>query len=238
MPSKRRTTPGTYKASRWWRILTYPLIFLWLGLGITAIIPAVAAIPGNWRNYVWLAGGFIAYLILREIPFMRKNENWLEVFSHELSHTIVGLFFGRKIHSFNVGQVEGKVSYSGRRFGDFFISLAPYCLPVVTYALLTFRLLGEPSLFYIFDFLTGLTLAFYCHAFATQTGSYQSDISDQGLVRAFAFIGSAWIFNLTVIIISMCLGLLKAIWRILCHYWQTILSWSGWLIELFKQLWQ
>lgn len=237
MPAKRKLKAGNARAARWWRILTYPLVFLWLVLGIAAVLPAIAAVPGNWRNYIWLGAGFVAYLLLREIPFLRKNENWLEVFSHELSHTVVGLFFGRRIHSFNAGQAQGKVSYSGWRFGDFFISLAPYCLPLITYALLAFRLIGQPELFYVFDFLTGLTVAFYCHTFATQTGAYQSDISEQGLVRAFVFIVSAWIFNLTVILLAMRMGLLKAMWQILQAYWHYISTWCTWFFHFLKTLW-
>ncbi len=41
------------------------------------------------KLYMWFFIGVSAYLVLRLIPLLRKNEEWLQVFSHELTHTIV-----------------------------------------------------------------------------------------------------------------------------------------------------
>ena len=200
------------------RIASYPLIACWLILGLFAAAPAVAGIGAHWRDYLWFAGGIAAYAGLRQLSIFSKNEGWMQVFSHELAHTTVSLMFMRRIHSFAAGAREGRVSYSGSDAGDLFISLAPYCLPLATYLLLLLRLLGAQEHLYIFDMLTGFTAAFYTVCFRAQTGTHQSDITDQGTLRAYMFIIAARIFNATVIILSVRTGLKGALASIGADY--------------------
>ncbi len=213
------------------RIVSYPLIVTWLVLGVFAAIPAVSGVIEGWRDYLWFGAGALLYLGLRQLRFFKKNESWMQVFSHELSHTAVSLMFLHKIDSFTADSRRGKVSYRGSNVGDLFISLAPYCLPLLTYVLLLLRLLSTQESMYIYDMLIGFTASFYICCFIAQTGTHQSDISDQGTVRAFMFIVAAWLFNATIVLISIRGGLCGAI-RFIIHsyghslevFWNSIIA--------------
>lgn len=200
------------------RYASYPLIAGWLVLGVFALVPALTGVGAHWRDYLWFGGGIAAYACLRRLSIFSKNEGWMQVFSHELAHTTVSLMLFRRIHSFAAGTREGRVSYSGSSAGDLFISLAPYCLPLATYILLLLRLLGAQENLYIFDMLTGFTAAFYAVCFHAQTGTHQSDITEQGTFRAYMFIIAAWLFNATVVLHSVRTGLKGALASIGAEY--------------------
>ncbi|MDE6276916.1 MAG: hypothetical protein K2M06_02290 [Muribaculaceae bacterium] len=197
------------------RIASYPLIAAWLALGLFAAIPALAGIRDGWREYLWFGAGALGYVLLRQLRIFSKNEEWLQVFSHELAHTVVSILFFQKINSFSADSKAGRVSYSGSGVGDLFISLAPYCLPLATYILLALRLLSASESLYIYDILIGFTAAFYVMCFVAQTGLYQSDIREQGSVRGMMFIIAAWVFNATIVLVSIrggLVGALKFVW--------------------------
>ncbi|MDE6310848.1 MAG: hypothetical protein K2L96_03420 [Muribaculaceae bacterium] len=204
------------------RFISYPLIATWLVLGVFAAIPAITGLIDGWKDYLWFAAGALLYLGLRQLKFFGKNESWMQVFSHELSHTAVSLLFLHKIDSFTASSRRGKVSYRGSNVGDLFISLAPYCLPLATYILLLLRLLSTQESMYIYDILIGFTASFYICSFVAQTGTHQSDITDQGTVRAFMFIVAAWIFNATIVLLSMRGGLWGALKFIAHQYGQSL----------------
>jgi hypothetical protein len=173
---------------------------------------------------MWFFIGIGSYFILRLIPQLKKNEEWLQTFSHELSHTIVGLLFFQRIHSFQAGEKSGAVYHSGHRFGETFISLAPYYLPIFTFAFLLLRIIGAWKSLYIFDIFIGFTLAFHCLCFAKQTRSYQTDISSVGYVKAYLFIACALLFNLTIILLSIRKGIVNANIYLFTNYWDDIVS--------------
>ena len=102
----------------------------------------------NYSVFKWLGIGFAAFYVVRIVPLVRKNEDWWQVFSHELSHTLVGLLFLQEIHSFNAGEREGRITHSGQKVGDLFISLAPYTLPFSTYLVLFMSLLIKSEFLY------------------------------------------------------------------------------------------
>lgn len=176
------------------------------------------------KFYMWLFIGIGSYFILRLIPQLRKNEEWLQTFSHELSHTIVGLLFFKRIHSFQAGEKSGAVYHSGHRFGGTFISLAPYYLPIFSFAFLLLRIIGAWKALYIFDAFIGFTLAFHCLCFAKQTRSYQTDISSVGYLKAYLFIACALLFNLTIILLSIRKGIVNANIYLFTNYRDDIVS--------------
>lgn len=176
------------------------------------------------KVYMWFFIGVGAYFLVRLIPPLNKNEEWLQVFSHELSHTTVGLLFFQRIHSFQAGEKSGVVYHSGRRFGETFISLAPYYLPLFTFAFLLLRIIGAWKALYVFDFFIGFTLAFHCLCFAKQTRMYQTDISSVGYVKAFLFIICFLLFNLTIIFLSIRKGIVNANVYLFTNYWNDIVD--------------
>ena len=72
---------------------------------------------------------------------------------------------------------------------------------------------------YVMDILIGLTLGFHLHCFLTQSRNYQTDISDRGYVKSYLFIAAFLMFNLTVILMSVRLGIVEANVRLFTAYW-------------------
>ena len=219
------------------RILTYPLILLTIAVGITELIPAVKWGISHYVIYKWVGLGMAIYFALSIIRLFNKNLEWLRTFSHELTHTVVGLMFLRKIHSFEAGQGEGVMSHSGGlRIGTIFISLAPYCLPLFTFPLLFLRELSATNSLYIFDIIIGLTLAFHIGCFRSQIGRHQTDITSVGVFKSYLFIFAMWVVNLTIILMSTRMGVIDAFKNLGIEYWNDIREWSLWLASFVKGL--
>ncbi|MBQ1202036.1 MAG: M50 family metallopeptidase [Alistipes sp.] len=219
------------------RILSYPLIILLIALGITAIIPVIGWSISHYSAFMWVGVGMAAYFVLSIIRIFNKNLEWLRTFSHELSHTIVGMMFLRKIHSFEAGEGEGEMSHSGGlRFGTIFISLAPYCLPIFTYLLLFLRELSAANSLYIFDIMIGFTAAFHIGCFRSQIGTHQTDITSVGILRSYLFIFAMWVVNLTILLLSIRYGVIDAFKTLAVEYWSTVVSWWHIVVGYIKSL--
>ena len=219
------------------RILTLPLIIITIALGITELIPIVKWSIAHYIIYKWVGLGMAIYFALSIIRLFNKNLEWLRTFSHELTHTVVGLMFLRKIHSFEAGQGEGVMSHSGGlRFGTIFISLAPYCLSLFTFPLLFLRELSATNSLYIFDIIIGLTLAFHIGCFRSQIGRHQTDITSVGVFKSYLFIFAMWVVNLTIILMSTRMGVIDAFKNLGIEYWNDIREWSLWLVSFVKGL--
>ena len=219
------------------RILSYPLIILLIALGITAIIPVIGWSISHYSAYMWVGVGMVAYFVLSIIRIFNKNLEWLRTFSHELSHTIVGMMFLRKIHSFEAGEGEGEMSHSGGlRFGTIFISLAPYCLPIFTYLLLFLRELSAANSLYIFDIMIGFTAAFHIGCFRSQIGRHQTDITSVGILRSYLFIFAMWTVNLTILLLSIRYGVIDAFKTLAVEYWSSVVSWYNIVVGYIKSL--
>lgn len=208
-----------------YRILYYPILISLFVLTATELFPAFNWAFHHMSTYQWMLYGMVAYFLIRKIPFASRNEQWLQTFSHELSHAIVGMMFLQKIHSFHAEENQGVVWRSGRHIGGIFIGLAPYCLPIFTYAFILLRIIGAHKMLYVFDLFIGFTLAFHLVCFWKQTRPYQTDIQQQGYVRAFLFIVVAWFFNATIILLSIRKGIVGAVTYLFPKYWNDIVAW-------------
>ena len=161
----------------------------------------------------------------------------MQTFSHELTHTIVGLMFGRKIHSFKATNDEGgEMWHSGNRFGGIFIALAPYCLPIFTYAFLLLRIIGASNQLMWFDIFIGFTLAFHVVCFAKQTRNYQTDIQQHGYFKSYLFIALFLLFNATVILLSIRKGIVGSVTYLFPQYWSDIVATLNNMTDFVKLL--
>jgi hypothetical protein len=214
------------------RIFSYPLIAATLAVGITEVIPIVKWLIAHPEKYQFVGMGMAGYFIVTFIGIFKKNLEWLRTFSHELTHTVVGMMFFRKIHSFEAGVGSGVMSHSGGlRFGTVFISLAPYCLPLFTYPLLFLRELGAANSLYIFDIMIGVVTAFHIGCFRRQIGLHQTDITGVGVFRSALFIVAMWIVNLSILLLSIRVGVLEAFKRLAIDYYEDLHRWSKFAID-------
>jgi hypothetical protein len=223
------------------------LTLLYVGVFVISLsknaVDMCTRIGFNWRvtgNYVGLITGFGAYAlfaIMLWVLRMRHNLDWLMKFTHELTHTLVALLFGRKIYEFIVRGRECRVRYdnSKLRFSNLPIALSPYCIPIYTFMIFPFRFAGDAHYMIIFDALIAFTYTFHIHAFIKQTRLTQSDIMNSGRVRAVAFISFTHLAVLSLILATPKGGVLKAIGRVFCEYpWQIITELISWVREMFQ----
>ncbi len=180
-------------------------------------------------KYLWFLGGILLYFLTRMIPAVKQNEGLFQTFSHELSHTVVGLLFLRKIHSFKATDRDGgEIWHSGRSsIGESYITLAPYCLPLGTYIFLLLGLFWSNSTLAVLHLFVGYTLAFHILCFYTQLSPSQSDIKKFGNLFSYLFILFFWIFNLSVILVSIRYDIIEAFGTLLGEYWHNITSLIG-----------
>jgi hypothetical protein len=204
------------------KILGYPLVIIFLLLNLHAVY--LTAIWGIKYYLVlkWLGVGILAYIFLRRLPFLRKNAEFVETWTHENTHTVVGWLFLHSVHEQRIGKGAGIMYHSGR-FGGIFITLAPYCFPLFTYPLLLIWLFVAKGQHFIFDILIGLTVAFHAVCFKKQTGSYQPDIQAYGLPLSYLFITAFLLFNACVIVLSVKMGIVYAYERLFTQYWKDII---------------
>ena len=214
------------------RILFYPIIFISIAVGVAEIGPALKWAVSNIGRYQYILYGMLAYALVTLIPFIRKNMEFIRTFSHESTHTLVGMLFLRKIHSFEAGEGSGEMSHSGGlRFGGMFISLSPYCFPVLTWLLFLLRELSAAKSIYIFDIMIGLVTLFYLVCFYQQTGNHQTDIRRHGLVRSYLFIAAIRILNLGIILEAVRRGLFAALKHLFTEYWNDICVGFNWVVD-------
>lgn len=218
-------------------ILHYPLVLALLTLSSIQCWNAMLWVTEHWAVYQWFGVGIAVYIALHMLPFVNRNLEFLRTFSHELTHTVFGLIFFRKIASFHVHNGgEGEVEYYDGRFGDMFIGLSPYCFPIFTYVFIFLRLLAkDATAFMWFDILIGYTLMFHIFCFASQIGNYQSDIYKRGYFKSYLFIVTFWIFNVTVILLSIRMGIGKTnvfLWGAFCT--ELIYAWD-WVASLWNE---
>lgn len=185
--------------------------------------------------YQWVAIGLFLYMIVRKL--MKHNLSFIEVFSHELTHTIVALVFNRKIHTFQAGENNGMISTSGKNHYSLIpIALAPYCLPIFTYLLLSIRWMMDFHGMWLYDILLGMTMCFHFYCFKTQIGNHQTDINQYPLFFSYFYIVTAWVVNLCIILPSFFpnmngkgnveplfhYGVWSSIYRLLLNWWDSL----------------
>lgn len=223
------------------------LALLFVGVMLTSlgknVVDMCVRVGLEWRlsgNYAGLFAGFAAYgifAIMLWVLRMRHNLDWSMKFTHELTHTLVALLFGRKIYEFVVRGRECHVRYDLGKLGIGYlpITLAPYCIPIYTFMIFPFRFAGDAHYMIIFDALIAFTYAFHLHSFIRQTRFSQSDIENSGRARAVAFLAFAHLAVLSLILATPKGGVLNALCRVFWEYPHNIVTDpSGWFHEIIQ----
>ena len=162
--------------------------------------------------------GFAAFFIVFLIPRVRGNTRWMMSFTHEFTHLVFALLFFRKIHRFKVDAKDSHISYSGGCYGYIPITLAPYCVPLFTLALLPWRFTtGNPYYLAGIDILIGFSYAFHVCCWLKQTRLHQTDIIGPGIVRSVLAIAIFHILNFCLVVLTPSSGVELAIRRV---FWE------------------
>ncbi|OGR85704.1 MAG: hypothetical protein A2901_05780 [Elusimicrobia bacterium RIFCSPLOWO2_01_FULL_54_10] len=134
-----------------------------------------------------IVSGALAYVLI-EALFERPMRTY--VFGHELTHALAALAMGGKVHSFKVSEKGGRVTLSK---SNFFVALAPYCVPIYTvFTLLVYWIFRKfhpfPQLGTLFLVLTGSTLAFHASLTLFAIRQEQPDLKKTGTFFSIVFI--------------------------------------------------
>ena len=205
------------------QILYYPLIVAGILLPATEFFSLIVVFFKHMNQYLGFVIGILTYVLIRNLKFIKQNEDFLQTFSHELTHTIVGLCFGHKIHSFKVAdQGGGAIHHSGNRTGEFLIALAPYTMPIFTIAFLLLRLIGADSMVEVFNFFIGLTFTFHVFCYFRDIHPNQPDLKSQGLFKSYSFILFSQLLWISIILVCVWKGLFGGIGYLCEEYWHLI----------------
>lgn len=207
------------------KFVFYPLAILLLLLTAAGFLSVAEIMFCDIALFLWMLAGIAAFVALSFLPAIRKNAVMFRVFSHEMTHTVVCLMFFRKITAFNASVSGGVVYHTGGKRGDLFIRLAPYCLPIYTFAFAILRLLSSDGALFIFDILIGFTLAFHLGCFAVETRPKQPDIKRSGYLTSALFIPTALFFNLSIILLTVLSNFGEAFVTLFAKYGETIAQW-------------
>ena len=112
------------------------------------------------------------------------------VFGHELTHALASIAVGGKIHAFNVSEKGGSVSLSKT---NFFVALAPYCVPIYTFFIFLIywglkKLHPFEHLETLFMISVGFSLAFHSSLTLFAIRQEQPDIQKTGTFFSLVFI--------------------------------------------------
>ena len=183
----------------------------------TMLYAVNAASNDLYAGYLWMAVGFIIYLIFHRF-FFRKNIDFMQTMSHEGAHMLVGaLFLRRKIYQFNAKSSDS-LSFNDNALGfvssevkngriSIMSTLAPYTLPYITFVLLFFRLMIKNECLPIIDVIIGFSLMFYFLCWKKDTRLDQSDIQICGVFLSYLYIITFVLFNISLIIYSVSGGI-------------------------------
>lgn len=170
--------------------LSVPFIFAFV-VELFAFLSAHAvALLVNWMTY-----GFILYVLLY-VFLLRHKIEFLEIFEHELAHTLTAFLFFKNINLFAVSTERGGVIRSPDGF-NWFITLAPYFLPVFTIPFLIIKPFMTAPVHQTVDFFLGVTLAFHFAGLGKEFRHWQPDIRRTG----WGFATAVVIFLNTVFIL-------------------------------------
>lgn len=151
--------------------------------------------------FKWVAIGFAVFAILRR--YTKGNLEFAETFSHKLTHTIFAVLFNLQVVEFHTNQRTGYMMAAQRNvYKAVPISLAPYCFPLFTFILLSFRWLMDFHCVWIYDILIDGSLCFHYFCFKTQIGNHQSDINQYPLLLSYSHIVTSWLIAFCVIVPS------------------------------------
>jgi len=149
--------------------------------------------------FEWMALGFAGFAILRR--YIKGNLEFAETFSHELTHTIFAFLFNLQVVEFHANQGTGYMISAQRNiYKRVPISLAPYCFPLFTFLLLSFRWMMDFHGMCIFDIIIVCTLCFHFYCFKTQIGNHQTDINQYPLLLSYSYIITSWLIVFCLII--------------------------------------
>lgn len=217
-----------------WGGFLWGLLLLPLTLATLKGLPSVLwSWSGDLEGLLPIAAGVVIYAAF-EAVFSRPMRTY--VFGHELTHALASILMGGTVHEFKVAKDGGHVKLSK---SNFFVALAPYCIPIYTlFVLAGYYLLGfwYPVETYRWGLLAmvGFTLAFHASLTLFAIRQEQPDIKQTGAFFSLVFIVlvNAWFLVLLSKLLFWNLFSLKS------FAWTALKTQTDIWIWTFRQIWE
>ena len=170
-------------------ILTVTFIVLAVAYGAKLVQYVLRVVVPQYECYRAFGIGISIFFLLSVIRsnFIKQNLDWLQIFSHELTHVVFSVLCFNRMSNLSVSNLgNGEVIYIGR--SNFVISLTPYCFPLFTVMGLTIRPWLSPTVYVWVDIVNGITFAFHITTFYLQARPHQTDLIKYGILFSYSFI--------------------------------------------------
>jgi hypothetical protein len=199
-----------------------------MGLAVWQLA-AKAGLPDT--TGVPLVAGVMCMVILY---FAVPKPMWVYVFGHEFTHALAAMSCGGRVKGMKVTAGGGHVLVTK---DNFFITLAPYFVPIYTGGIIAGFLLARhflgwngPWAWGAFCWALGLTYAFHVLLTLNILRTRQPDITSQGVFFSVAIIAAG---NLLAILAALPLLMPAVGWtavgtEVLASIWQILQAFGGW----------
>lgn len=203
-------------------------LVIFLILLITSMDDVFMVVVNSYWRYLWFLGGCLLMLIIDR--FSTKNNEILKTMHHEFTHLFVNLITFRKVLMLKVDTKGGSVASLGKQWMIETVSLAPYCLPLLSYVVMLFGSFFANDMGYVFFVLLGLTYAFHLLCVKSDfislkiMGRHQTDINQYPLLFSYLYILCFWLFNTMIVLISIRSDVFRAYVFMFNNFKETIMS--------------
>lgn len=166
------------------------VLFISLPLGISCAFNLIDVFGGflgnlNTSHYFFIGGTLFSLYVVAKF---HKQLDFFSTFEHELTHNIWAMLFFRKPMGFHVStDGSGLFEYSsGGKFSNIFISLAPYFFPTACFLWLPFHVMCKEEFYWFYFMMMGIFFGYQVMSTIQETGSYQTDITSNGILYSYA----------------------------------------------------
>lgn len=212
-------------------ILALSIPYAW---HLLKVIFASGNLWGQLEMFQWATIGFVIFAIVRR--FLKGNLDMAQVFSHEFTHLVTAGVVSGELYEMHVYRDHGYVMTAHHKDMAMPVSLAPYCFPVFTIMLLSFRWMLDFHGMWLFDIVVGASLAFHIGCFKAQIGNYQTDIKSYPLALSYTYIVTMWLLMFCLIIpcffpnmnghgtgnVAYSYGLFSSLCRLFVEWWHNL----------------
>jgi hypothetical protein len=193
-------------------VVFFPLSAAFANEAFQFLVSNSAFYEGNWVIY-----GFAAYAVVYILFYIisaGRKVLFIQVLEHEVIHALTAIFlFWRDIKELQAKPEEGEVTVEGGP--NVVITLAPYCLPLLTIPLVMVRVFIAPSVMAtMVNFSIGFTFAFHLLALLREFNRKQKDIKQAGYLLS---IDAVCLMNSIIVVVIVCVvsGNLSSVWSYL-----------------------
>ena len=177
-----------------------------------------------------IAGAVCMVILYCAVP----KPMWVYVFGHEFTHALATMTCGGRVKGMKVTADGGHVLVTK---DNFFVTLAPYFVPIYTGAIIAGFVLGRhfggwngPWAWGVFCWALGLTYAFHVLLTLNILRTRQPDITSQGVFFSVAIIATG---NLLAVLVALPLLMPAVGWasvgaEVLAATWHILQAIGGW----------